>query len=334
MASEVLGKSSRPFWKGHGLWRLPNFIRSVYIDTPQLGLGTAGELHYRRLTIERAAKQLPTVETGRGGNSKPVYFMSGREHWAMTAFCAFSLLTSTRANLAPVIMDDGSLDDEKRGELGRILPMVRFLESDDSSERVHSYLSPGRFPALHAMRNHLPLMKKLMDLHAGLTGWRLFLDSDVLFFREPEWMIAWLESPVQPAYMWDYQNSYGYPLPFLREVLGGPAPERVNTGFCGLCSDRMDWDQLEQWAARLQDGGGTNHFSEQCLTAMLIGKSGGEGAPRDYLIWPSADESRRPTAVMHHYVAESRTWYHISGWPGILRRAAQHSDRTPARMFL
>jgi hypothetical protein len=67
---------------------------------------------------------------------------------------------------------------------------------------------------------------------------------------------------------------------------------------------------------------------------MLIGKSGGEAAPRDYLIWPSADESRRPTAVMHHYVAESRTWYHIFGWPGILRSAGQHSDRTPARILL
>ncbi|MFZ0593823.1 MAG: hypothetical protein WAM39_25420 [Bryobacteraceae bacterium] len=334
MASEVLGESSKPFWRGHGLWRFPDFFRSVYVDAPQLGLGTAGELHYRRLTIERAARQLPTIEASRGGSLMPVYFMSGREHWAMTVFCAFSLLASTQANLAPVIMDDGTLDNEKRAELRRILPIVRFLDAEESNERVHCHLSPQRFPALHAMRNHLPLMKKLMDLHAGLTGWRLFVDSDVLFFREPEWMIGWLESPRQPVYMSDYQNSYGYPLPFLREVLGAPAPERVNTGFCGLCSEKIDWEQLEQWAARLHGGGGTNHFSEQCLTAMLIAKSGGEAAPRGYLIWPSADESRRPTAVMHHYVAESRTWYHILGWPGILRRAAQHSDRTPARILL
>jgi hypothetical protein len=320
--------------RGYGLWRVPNFFRSVYIDAPQLGLGTAGELHYRRLTIEAAARRLPVVETSRVGPAMPVYFMSGREQWAMTAFCAFSLLASTRANLAPVIMDDGSLEEEKRRELGRILPTVRFLEAAESNERVLSCLSQARFPTLHAMRNHLPLMRKLMDLHAGLTGWRLFLDSDVLFFREPEWMIRWLDSPRHPVYMWDYQNSYGYPLAFLREVLGRPAPERVNTGFCGLCSDRIDWEQLEHWAARLHGNHGTNHFSEQCLTAMLIGKWGGGAAPLDYLIWPSADESRRPTAVMHHYVAESRTWYHIFGWPGILRHAARHSDRTPAKISL
>jgi hypothetical protein len=271
------------------------------------------------LTIERAARQLTSTEMNRAENPMPVYFMSGREHWAMTAFCAFSLVASTRANLVPVIMDDGSLDGEKREELRRILPMVRFLESAECTERVHSYLSPGQFPALHAMRDHLPLMRKLMDLHAGLTGWKLFLDSDILFFREPEWMIGWLESPRRPAYMWDYQNSYGYPLLFLSEILGKAAPERVNTGFCGLRSDGIDWGHLEYWAARLHTYGGTNHFSEQCLTAMLIGTSGGEAAPRDYLIWPNSDESRRPTAVMHHYVAESRTWYHIFGWPGILK---------------
>jgi hypothetical protein len=309
--------------KGRGLWRFPNFFRGVYVDAPQLGLGTAGALHYRRLTIERAARQLPSIEMNRRGTPVPVYFMSGREHWAMTAFCAFSLLASTPTNLVPVILDDGSLDGEKRAELRRILPMAKFLETAECSERVHTDLSTGRFPALHVMRNHLPLMRKLMDLHAGLTGWRLFLDSDVLFFREPEWMMRWIESPRKPVYMWDYQNSYGYPLPFIKEILGFAAPERVNTGFCGLCSDAIDWEELEYWAARLHAGGGTNHFSEQCLTAMLIGKSGGEAAPRDYLIWPSADESRRPTAVMHHYVAESRTWYHICGWPGILRRAAR-----------
>jgi hypothetical protein len=312
---------SKPFWKGHGLWRVPNFFHSVRVDAPQLGVATASRLHYRRLTIERAARKLPRLPRREGGSVLPVYFMSGQEHWAMTAFCAFSLAVSSKTNFLPVIMNDGSLDVEKGEELRRILPGVRFLDSGECSERVHANLDERRFPALHSMRHELPLMRKLMDLHAGQKGWKLFLDSDILFFGEPKWMAEWLRAPFQPVFMRDFQNSYGYPLPVLEEILGQSMPEMVNTGLCGLCSEAIDWEQLEQWAAKLRAAAGINHFSEQCLTAMLLRRIGGVAAPRDYLIWPSAEESKQPSAVMHHYVAESRAWYHIFGWPGVLSRA-------------
>lgn len=310
-----------PFWKGRGLWRIPNFCRSLYLDAPKIGLSTASALHYRRLTIEHGARRLPAVQTKQSGKPLPVYFMTGREHWAMTAFCAYSLVHSSADNVQPVIMDDGSLSGPARVELQRILPYARFLTPRECGERVRTHLAKSRFPALHAMRDELPLMRKLMDLHAGASGWKLFLDSDILFFRDPRWMTDWLKQPQQPVYMHDYQNSYGYSAALLEELIGGPMPPMVNTGLCGLRSDAMDWEQLEHWAARLLAKEGVNHFSEQCLTAMLMHKTGGIGAPRDYLVWPSKGESKHPSAVMHHYVAESRTWYHILGWPAILREA-------------
>lgn len=270
--------------------------------------------------MEGAARKLPTLPRTKTADALPVYFMSGREHWAMTAFCAFSLVKSNGSNFLPTVMDDGSLNAGIRGELQRILPDISFYDFEACDERVRAYLDPGAFPALHAMRQELHLMRKLMDLHAGLTGWKLFLDSDMLFFREAEWMKNWIKSPDQPVYMQDFQNSYGYALPALERILGRPMPQMVNTGICGLRSDAIDWDQLEWWAKQLLHVGGTNHFSEQCLTAMLFGEAGGSPIPPDYLIWPSLEESRRPSAVMHHYVAESRTWYHIFGWPGVLSR--------------
>jgi hypothetical protein len=310
-----------PFWKGRGLWRIPNFFRSLYLDAPRIGLSTAGTLHYRRLTIERRARSLP-VAPKRGHNDPlPVYFMTGREHWAMTAFCAYSLLHSSESDMQPIIMDDGSLSGSARIELQRILPGARFLTPQECSEQVAIHLAKSRFPALHAMRDQLPLMRKLMDLHAGSSGWKLFLDSDMLFFHDPRWMIAWLKQPRQPVYMHDYQNSYGYSAALLEELLGGPMPPMVNTGLCGLRSDKIDWEQLESWATRLLAKEGVNHFSEQCLTAMLMHKMDGVGAPGDYLVRPSEVEAKHPSAVMHHYVAESRTWYHILGWPAVLRAA-------------
>ena len=311
----------KPFWKGHGLWRFPNFLHSVRLDSPQLGLKTASTLHYRRLTIEAAVRQLPSIRPKPECTDLPVYFMTGREHWAMTAFCAFSLLKSAAVQVPIAIMDDGTLCEEMRNELRRILQRVEFLAVDDAEERVCRHLPPDRFPALHAMRRELPLMRKLMDLHAGNEGWRLFLDSDVLFFRNPEWMLSWLKRPSAAVFMNDYQNSYGYPASLIEEILGQPMPEMINTGLCGLRSEAIDWDRMAHWARRLHAASGTNHFSEQCLTAMLLATSNAAAAPVEYLIHPTENESRKPTAVMHHYVAESRTWYHIYGWPGVSRGA-------------
>ena len=319
----ALSTARRPFWKGHGLWRFPNFFRSLYLDTPAWGLATASQLHFRRLTLESAARKLPEINLRRIGEPLSVYFMSGREHWAMTAFCAFSLMNSTRANLVAIIIDDGTLRDPERGELRRILPGLRFLDNAEIEARVLSALPPSRYPFLYTMRERLPLMRKLIDLHAGERGWRLFLDSDMLFFREPQWMLDFLRNPHHPVYMWDYQDSYGYSSALMESVLGRSMPEKVNTGFCALRSDAIGWDQLEHWAKQLHSAEGTNHFSEQCLTAMMMTRNGGQAAPTEYMIWPSKEESRRPSAVMHHYVAESRTWYHIYGWPGMLRRARQ-----------
>ena len=45
----------------------------------------------------------------------------------MTAFCIFSLLESTPANLIPTVLDDGTLSSAYRDELSRFAPQTRFL---------------------------------------------------------------------------------------------------------------------------------------------------------------------------------------------------------------
>jgi hypothetical protein len=309
------------FWRGHGLWRFPNFFRCVRIDGPKVGLPTAARLHYRRLTLQDAAKRLPPISGSRIGAPMPVYFMSGREHWPMTAFCAFSLLRSTTANLVPTVIDDGTLGIPERLHLSRIIPQIQYLDCDSCEARVDAHLPFARFPYLRTLRAELPLMRKLIDLHAGLHGWRLFLDSDMLFFCEPKWMLSWLRAPNTSTCMNDYQNSYGYSEALLVSTLGKPMPPRINTGFCGLQSDAIDWSQLERWARDLYCAEGANHLSEQCLVAMLIATQPSTIAPNEYKIWPDRDESRSPSAVMHHYVSESRVWYYIYGWPTVLRRS-------------
>jgi hypothetical protein len=264
-----------------------------------------------------AARRLPHGDI-RAGDPLYVHFLSGRDHWPMTAFCLFSLLRCTRANVIPVILDDGTLSARERDALLRISPAAQFPSMDDCRERIERSLPVTAFPALRKLHRALPLMRKLLDVHAGQQGWRLFLDSDILFYREPKWMLDWMRSPEQPVYMLDYQNSYGYSDALIHATLGNSVPATVNTGLCGLRSDEIDWDLLEYWASRLYAAEGVNHYSEQCLTAMLMCGKRSATAPRsDYRILPDRAEVRDPAAAMHHYVAESRTWYYIDGWPHI-----------------
>jgi hypothetical protein len=304
-----------------GLWRIPNFARSVWVDAPSHGLSIACQKHFRRLTQSDAAWRLPAGRA-RAGEPLYVHLLSGRHHWQMTAFCLFSLLRSTRANIAPVILDDGTLSERERDALLRISPALQFASAGECREQVENSLPLSRFPALRKLHSELPLMRKLLDVHAGRNGWRLFLDSDILFHREPVWMLDWLRAPERPAYMLDYQNSYGYSDSLLRATIGAPMPSNVNTGLCGLRSDEIDWELLEFWASRLYSIEGVNHFSEQCLTAMLMRANGSQAAPHEeYRILPNREEVRLPTAAMHHYVAESRVWYYVEGWPRIARNA-------------
>jgi hypothetical protein len=164
-------------------------------------------------------------------------------------------------------------------------------------------------------------MRKILDVHAGGGGPALFLDSDILFYREPVFLDRWLREGRRPIYMKDFQDSYGYSAQVLQSAFGRSMPPRVNTGISGLYSPSIDWDRLEYWASRLP-AGEVNHFAEQALTAMLMSESGGEPAPpEDYVISPGREEVRNPRAVMHHYVVPSRTWYYIDAIPQFTTRA-------------
>jgi len=168
---------------------------------------------------------------------------------------------------------------------------------------------------LRERRAHYPNLRKLTDVHAGAHGWRLVLDSDMLFFRRPDFLLAWLAAPDRPLHMVDVQDSYGYSRARLESLAGAPLPLRLNVGLCGLRSDALDWEKLEFWCRRLIEAEGTSYYLEQALVAMLLAGRDCAVAPAgDYLLLPPEDECRAPRAVMHHYVAQSKRGYFRHAW--------------------
>ena len=273
-----------------------------------------------RREMESAARSLPLLPTA-GGTPLELHLLTGRRFWYQTAFCLWSFARHAPRPLAPVIYDDGSLTDEFRAPLARLFPAARFVPRADIVARLDEHLPAARFPTLRERWLHYPNLRKLTDPHVGRAGWKLVIDSDLLFFRSPDFLLGWLDRSAQPLHAVDCETSYGYSRPLLERLAGAPLAELVNVGLTGLDSAQLDWEKLEHWTRALHAAEGTSYYLEQALIAMLLaGRDCAVAPDADYVTLPNDAEAQAARAVMHHYVAGSKRWYFRHCWRTALAR--------------
>jgi len=190
-----------------------------------------------------------------------------------------------------------------------------------SPTKQFNLLPEQQFPYLRQRRLAYPNLRKLTDIHAGASGWKLVLDSDMLFFRPSTFLLDWLRSPQVPCHMVDIETAYGYSDKLMASLSGTTIPERINVGICGLNSSTLDWNELEFWCKTLIEQEGTHYYQEQALVAMLMARQACAIAPaKDYLVMPTCAEVKAPQAVLHHYVSDSKPWYFRYGWKNAIAR--------------
>lgn len=270
--------------------------------------------------MREAATRLPPFPTG-PGPAFAVHLLTGRRFVHQTAFCLHSLARVCPGPLTAEIYDDGSLDATSSATLTRLSPTLRIHAFTDLQARLDTFLPAARYPVLRERWRNYPHIRKIIDVHLGRTGWRLVLDSDLLFWREPRCLLDWAAAPAAPLHARDCAENYGYSRPLLERVVGAPVPALVNVGLCGLPSDAVDWDFLEHAAATLIAAERTSYYLEQALVALLVARHGRSVvAPgSDYVTLPDAAEIAHPTAVMHHYVDTSRGPYYRRAWRQVPR---------------
>lgn len=248
-----------------------------------------------------------------------IHFLSGKQFWYQTCFCAYSMAQSSDIPLRPIIYDDGSLEPSHQAEFERIFPQVQMVSKEAIQARLETHLPQQQFPYLRQRRLTYPNLRKLTDIHIGSAGWKLILDSDMLFFRSPTLLLDWLRSPQIPCHMVDIETAYGYSSSLMASLAGTPIPDRINAGICGLNSSALDWDELEFWCKTMIEQEGTHYYQEQAMVAMLMARQPCTIAPpSDYIILPDRSEVLAPTAILHHYVADSKPWYFRYGWKNTL----------------
>lgn len=267
-----------------------------------------------RQAMELAARSLPPPPAGTG---RPVelHLLTGRRFWYQTAFCLWTFAQQSGRSLAPVIYDDGTLKEEYRTLLARLFPATRFVTHPETVARLDEHLPATKFPVLRERWLNYPNIRKLTDPHVGRTGWKLVLDSDLLFFRRPDFLLNWLDAPDHPLHAVDCETSYGYDRAHMNELAGARVADLVNVGLTGLDGTGLDWEKLEHWTRTLQERAGTSYYLEQALIAMLVaGRQCAVAPAADYVTLPRPPEARDCQAIMHHYVAHSKRWYFQHNW--------------------
>lgn len=276
-----------------------------------------------RRAMEAAARVLPPLPEPPGAVPLALHLLTGRRYWFQSAFCLWTFARHAGRPLAPVIHDDGTLESAHRDALVRLFPRIRFDGRRAIIARLDEYLPHARFPVLRTRADNFPLLHKLLDPHVGSRGWKLLIDSDLLFFHRPALLVDWLDRPGRPLRATDVVNAYGYPLELLAELAGRPVDERVNTGLLGLRSDAIDWERLEFWCRELQQRAGTHYYQEQAIVALLLAGQDCTVAPlNEYVTLPRPPEADDCRAVMHHYVSTSKRWYFQHNWRKALAPAA------------
>ena len=270
----------------------------------------------QRREMETAAATLPPLPAHPGAPRVTLHLLTGRRFWYQTAFCLHSFAQQSDHAVDAEIYDDGTLDETCQARLTRLGPGVRIHPAKEIHARLDAHLPAGRFPVLRERWLNYPNIRKLIDPHLGAHGWKLVLDSDLLFFRRPGVILDWATAPARPLHAVDCAENYGYSRALMERLAGAPLPPLVNVGLCGLRSETLNWTELEAWCAELIARERTSYYLEQALVAMLVARTQPcTIAPAaDYVTKPSAAEGRTPTAIMHHFVAESKRWYFRYGW--------------------
>jgi hypothetical protein len=277
-----------------------------------------------RWDMEAAVPRLPALPAATAGVVPlALHVLTGKNYWYQTAFCLHSFATHARRPIAPAIHDDGSLTPAQTEVLTRLFPLGAIVRYAETTARLDRLLPRSRHPVLRERWDRYPHIRKLVNPHLGSTGWKLVLDSDLLFFREPALLLSWLDAPAAPLHAVDVRRSYGYSDTLLRSLASAPLADRLNVGLCGLRSDELDWDRIERLCRTLIAAEKTNYFLEQALVAILLAGRACIAAPAaDYVTMPARTEARACRAVMHHYSADSKRWYFQTNWRRSVAAAA------------
>lgn len=160
--------------------------------------------------------------------------------------------------------------------LGQHFPQARLVTQDEADAVVEPWLETRGLDRLLAMRREFFLMMKLIDLRLfARTPFVVSFDTDVLFFRQPQELLA-LNGDGQDApglFMRDCCPSYCISLERAKADLEIDLAPFANAGLMRLATDNIDLEACDRYLAH-PDLARPHWHLEQTLHALYASAQG------------------------------------------------------------
>jgi hypothetical protein len=287
--------------------------------------------------MRAAARALPPVVLPNWGLAgPPCRFLTGARFIHQTIFCARSFEWACGTHARVEIFNDGTLSADDTIALKRALPHAAVIDEAATVVRLDRVLPVKHFPTLRGMRASQPLMRKLLDLHAGFTGPSLYLDSDMLFFGPPVALRDWLAAPTRELFMQQHGDALVSDRHQLGSKLGQELLSGVNSGILAIDDGAFDWPALEQAAAQMRETERAHKWAEQTLFAWHLSRRRATPLSRtDYFLCHSRADLDADPPPLRHYVHKSKALYAAREWRLWLDRSRKnHPNAIPVHPSL
>ncbi|MEM1157465.1 MAG: hypothetical protein AAF649_01170 [Verrucomicrobiota bacterium] len=261
----------------------------------------------------------PHADKKTAATLEPVY-LTGERYWHQTFCCAYSLQLHSGCSVIPHLYDDGTLTPKHTAPFLKNFREVRITTADEIAATLDRQLPAETFPALRYWRIKHPLLKKLTDIFIGQKKPRLLLDSDMLFYHKPDYLIDWCLDPHHACCMQDIVEAYGYPRSFLENLAGSSLPSKANIGILGLLPGQLNPAQMEEWLKKMIHEHGKSYNLVQGLCSMLFAQNGISIAPaKEYKLENTSAAGWQPDATMIHFVSDAKAVYFQHAWKLAMR---------------
>jgi hypothetical protein len=250
---------------------------------------------------------------GEAPHPVPVHLLTGANDWRLAAWMLASWFHFTEHGWNVVVHDDGTLPIDAGESLRELFHRVRVIPREQSDVEMTRVLTPFPF-CLDYRRTH-PLALKIFDMaHYEEHPRYIVLDSDVLFFRRPEEILAWADDPNRHEcwFNQDVQEASNVSVGEAREELDVALWPRVNSGICLIDRAAIDLDFCDRALANTSVCRGHVWRIEQTLFALCGSRHGKGGLlPKSYEVSLGRHASRG--VVARHYVGAVRDRFYGEG---------------------
>lgn len=201
-------------------------------------------------------------------------------------------------------------------------PNATLLTQFEANNLAESWLSKRGYPRLLAARRASVMMMKLIDFIVACNATHMLaLDSDVVFFRRPEELLAATNTPLPyDLYMHDAASSYNIAESRALEELGINLAPRVNCGVMLFPADTDRLDRCEHYLTHPQVAQ-PNGLIEQTMHALYASERNRvKYLPDNYFISPAETSVELDELVCRHYAGSSRALLTDEGFPRLIQQ--------------